>query len=65
MDEARSRIPFHERITCTIPDACAATGLGRTLLYEKIGAGLVQSTKVKGRRVVLVASLKALVGGTQ
>jgi hypothetical protein len=30
-------IPFVERLTCTIAEACEATGLGRTKLYELIG----------------------------
>jgi hypothetical protein len=27
-------IPFAQRLTCTIAEACAATGLGRTKLYD-------------------------------
>ena len=32
-------MPFARRRTCTIDDACEVTGLGRTKLYELIGAG--------------------------
>jgi hypothetical protein len=34
-----STMPFAQRLTCTIDDACEVTGLGRTKLYELIGAG--------------------------
>src|ERR1700730_8469939 len=34
-------MPFAQRLTCTIDDACEVTGLGRTKLYELIGAGLI------------------------
>lgn len=53
-------IPFHERITCTVPDALQATGIGRTKLYDLIGKGLVETTKVGTRTLVVVASLKRL-----
>jgi hypothetical protein len=59
---ARNEIPFREHATCTINQACAATGLGRTLLYELIGEKLIQSTLVKGRRLVHVPSLLKAVG---
>jgi hypothetical protein len=35
-----STMPFAQRLTCTIDDACEATGLGRTKLYELIAAGV-------------------------
>ena len=53
-------IPFYERISCTVPDALQATGLGRTKLYELIGKGVVETTKVGTRTLVMVASLKRL-----
>ena len=53
----RTPIPFPERITCTVDDACAFTGVGRTKLYEEITAGRIQSTRVGKRRLILVASL--------
>jgi excisionase family DNA binding protein len=54
-------VPFADRITCTIADACAATGLGRTKLYELIGAGSLATTTIGRRRLVLVSSLLRLV----
>lgn len=54
-------IPFYERISCTIPAACQATGLGRTKLYELMGSGRVVSAKVDGRTLISVASLRNLI----
>jgi hypothetical protein len=55
-------IPFRERATCTIKQACAGTGLGRTLIYELIDENLIQSTLVKRRRLINVPSLLKAVG---
>lgn len=53
-------IPFAERLTCTIAEACEATGLGRTKLYELIGEGHLDTTTIGRRRLVLVRSLQTL-----
>jgi excisionase family DNA binding protein len=53
-------IPFTQRLTCTVGEACNATGLGRTKLYELIGAGCLDTTKVGRRRLISVHSLRAL-----
>ena len=60
-------IPFHERFACTIPEACAATGIGRSKLYELMIDGRIETTSVGRRRLVLVPSLLQLVQpqGTQ
>ena len=55
-----STVPFAERFFCTIEQACQATGLGRTKLYEMMDAGRVQTIHVDKRRLVLVASLLKL-----
>ena len=55
-----STMPFAQRITCTIDDACEVTGLGRTKLYELIGAGRIVTTTIGRRRLVVVRSLLAL-----
>jgi excisionase family DNA binding protein len=55
-----STMPFAQRLTCTIDDACEATGLGRTKLYELIGAGRIVTTTIGRRRLVVVRSLLAL-----
>jgi excisionase family DNA binding protein len=59
-----ARLPFAQRLTCTIAEACEVTGLGRTKLYELIGQGQVTTTTVGRRRLVTVQSLLALVGAS-
>ena len=56
------RLPFAQRLTCTVAEACEVTGLGRTKIYELIGNGRVTTTTVGRRRLVIVQSLLALVG---
>lgn len=56
------RLPFAQRLTCTVSEACEVTGLGRTKIYELIGDGRVTTTTVGRRRLVIVQSLLALVG---
>jgi len=53
-------IPFAQRLTCTISEACEVTGLGRTKLYELIGNGHLATTTVGRRRLVVVRSLLSL-----
>ena len=56
------RLPFAQRLTCTVAEACEVTGLGRTKIYELIGNGRVTTTTVGRRRLIIVQSLLALVG---
>ena len=58
---AMDTIPFAHRLSCTVAEACAATGLGRTKLYELIGAGSVATTLIGRRRLVSVKSLLHLI----
>ncbi|WP_442895959.1 helix-turn-helix domain-containing protein [Bradyrhizobium sp. AZCC 2289] len=53
-------MPFAQRLTCTIDDACEVTGLVRTKLYKLIGAGHIVTTTIGRRRLVVVQSLLAL-----
>lgn len=53
-------IPFAQRLSCTIAEACEVTGLGRTKLYELIGEGHLATATVGRRRLVLVRSLLSL-----
>ncbi len=52
--------PFSQRLSCTIDEACEATSLGRTKLYELIGAGQLATTTVGRRRLVIVRGLLSL-----
>jgi predicted DNA-binding transcriptional regulator AlpA len=58
-------IPFRERISCSIPEAVEATGIGRTRIYEAIGQGRLKSTTHGKRRLVSVPSLIELVESQQ
>jgi excisionase family DNA binding protein len=51
------QIPFVQRPTCTIKEACNAIGLGRTKLYELIGDGMIETRQIGRRRLVHVPSL--------
>ncbi|MDE2183694.1 MAG: excisionase family DNA-binding protein [Alphaproteobacteria bacterium] len=53
-------VPFRERISCTVAEACAATGLGRTKLYMLIDEGVLASVTVGRRRLIVVDSLLAI-----
>jgi excisionase family DNA binding protein len=48
-----------ETLLCSIPDALARTGLGRSFLYERLADGSIRSVKAGKRRLVDVASLTA------
>jgi excisionase family DNA binding protein len=54
------RIPFVQRPTCTVAEACDAIGLGRTKLYELIAGGEVDTITIGRRRLVRVGSLLKL-----
>jgi hypothetical protein len=53
-------LPFSERVTCTITEACSASGLGRTKIYEALSDGRLVSIKVDNRRLIIVASLLSM-----
>jgi excisionase family DNA binding protein len=47
-------------VTVTIPDALRLSGLGRTKLYDLLTKGEIQSVRVGSRRLIVFATLKAL-----
>jgi excisionase family DNA binding protein len=49
------------KITATIKEACAMTGLGKTKIYQAIGEGKLETSCVGRRRLVNVDSLRQLV----
>lgn len=53
-------IPFVERPTCSIAEACSAAGFGKTKLYELIEGGAVDSVLIGRRRLIRVPSLLRL-----
>jgi hypothetical protein len=54
----RERIPFRERIYCSVEEGMDAIGVGRTKFYELINAGVVRIRKVGKKTLVEVDSLK-------
>jgi hypothetical protein len=57
-------LPFRERLGCSPSEACAALGVGRTLLYELIATRRVEVRKLGRRTIVSVPSLLKLMNGT-
>jgi excisionase family DNA binding protein len=59
----RPRRNQHKPVSVTIDDTCQMIGIGRTKVYELIAQGRLQTVCIGTRRVVLVASIEALIGG--
>lgn len=51
------------KLAYSIPEACAATSLGRTSIYAHISAGRLRAVRVGGRTVIPADSLQALLSG--
>ncbi len=49
-------------ISVGVADAAQMVGVSRSRMYELMNEGSVRSTMIGGRRVVLVSSLRELVG---
>lgn len=56
-------VPINQRISVTVDETVAASGLSRSTIYELIGDGTLESRRVGGRRLVLVRSLRKLIEG--
>jgi excisionase family DNA binding protein len=56
-------VPFSERPTCSVNEACAAIPVGRSYLYELIAAGKVRKIKLGKKTLIDVPSLLAAVRG--
>ena len=39
-------IPFCERLTCSVADTIAASGLSRSMIYNKMKSGEIEWTKI-------------------
>jgi excisionase family DNA binding protein len=48
-------------LALTIADAAKASGIGRTTLYELIGAGKIEARKAGNRTLIPAESLKAYI----
>jgi hypothetical protein len=58
----KGHIPFNERIVCSVPEAVAASSLSRGYLYRLMQAGKPEYRNAGRRRLVVVESLRKLVG---
>ena len=48
-----------EKLAFTVAEACAATGIGRTSLYELIAENRLKAIKAGGRRLICEQTLQA------
>lgn len=55
--------PKAEKLAFQINEACLATGLGRTTIYDEIKAGRLKAVKCAGRRLILREDLEAFLKG--
>jgi hypothetical protein len=63
LESGDDRVPFRQRLGCTVAEACSAIGVKPTLLYGLISDGVIQSKLVGRRRVVSVPSLVRFLEG--
>jgi hypothetical protein len=52
-----------EPITVSVADAMRLSGLGLTKTYELINGGRLKTVKIDNKRLIIYASLKALLTG--
>lgn len=55
-------LPILQRLTCSVKDACAVSGLCERTIYERITAGTLKSKKDGANRLIAVASLLQMLG---
>lgn len=51
------------KIGYSIREACLASSLGRTTIYNHIAAGRLRATRVGGRTIIPAEALHALING--
>ena len=49
-------LPISDKLLLTIPEAMAVTNLGRTMVYQLIGNGALESVKVGRKRLIPAAA---------
>jgi excisionase family DNA binding protein len=52
-----------EKLAFSVAEACVATILGRTTIFEKIKDGTLIARKIGGRTVIPADALRALIDG--
>lgn len=53
------------KLAYSIKEACAATSLGRTTIYDHIAAGRLKVVRVGGRALIPAQSLLNLISGQE
>ena len=48
-----------EKIFCSVPEAASALGVGRSMIYELMKSGELESTNIRSRRLIPVEGVKA------
>jgi excisionase family DNA binding protein len=61
MTKAKQEPGEPEPLTVSIRTAATMLGIGRSTLYELLGADEIETIRVGGRRLVMMTSLKAFV----
>jgi len=56
-------VPFRDRVSCTVEEACVVTGLGRTTIYELMKKKKIAVIKVGRRTLILIPSLLSVFEG--
>ena len=51
--------PSLEKLAYTVPEFCAAIGIGKTSLYELINEGKLKAIEAAGRRLILKSDAQA------
>jgi excisionase family DNA binding protein len=51
------------KIGYSIREACQASSLGRTTIYNHIAAGRLKATRIGGRTIIPAEALRALIEG--
>ena len=51
------------KIGYSIREACQASSLGRTTIYNHIAAGRLKATRIGGRTIIPAEALRALIAG--
>jgi predicted DNA-binding transcriptional regulator AlpA len=49
-------------LTCSVDDAVKVSGLGRSMIYNKMKSGDIEWMKIGTRRLIKVTSLRRLLG---
>lgn len=52
-----------EQLLSSIPDACKALNVGRSKLYDLMEQGRLETVRIGRRRLIRVASIRALANG--